>query len=77
MGLQVELVVPGGSRLPEIQAELVVPEESRRLVVLGVAREIECGQGDKRTRGQGDKAEVTAPGFTQRGQAENWGTGLR
>ena len=35
LGLQVELVVPGGIRLPGIQAELVVPNGFTWLVALG------------------------------------------
>ena len=38
LGLQVELVVPGGSWLPGMQAELVGPDDFRLHVVLGQGR---------------------------------------
>lgn len=62
MGMQVKLVVPGGRRFPEIQAELVVPDEFRVLVALDVARKIECRE---------NKAEITTSGYAQRRQAKN------
>ena len=64
MGLQIELVVPSGNRFPGMQAELVVLDELRVLVVLGVARRIEC---------RGGRAELITAGFAQRRQAGNKG----
>ena len=64
MGLQIELVVPSGNRFPGMQAELVVLDELRVLVVLGVARRIEC---------RGGRAELITASFAQRRHPDNNG----